>query len=67
MAGRLDGEDGAGDLLVGAAEAGDLERVRAMLEADGGVSVDARSWDNRTALMAAAAKGHVDVVQYLVN
>lgn len=56
MTGGVGGDDGAFDVLVDAAEEGDLELLRAMVEASG-VNVNVRGRHLRTALMAAANKG----------
>lgn len=51
--------------LMIAAENGDLNRVREQLER--GVNVNARSQSGHTALMLAAAAGHLEVVKALLN
>jgi ankyrin repeat protein len=51
--------------LARAAEDGSLLQVRALLEA--GVSPNATSDDGFSALMWAAARGHVEVVQVLLD
>ena len=50
--------------LLRAAEAGDLDRVRSLLER--GANVDERDAAGRTAVTAAAYGGHADVVRALV-
>jgi len=55
---------GCNQLMV-AAENGDLNRVREQLEK--GVDVNARSQAGHTALMLAAAAGHLEVVKALVD
>lgn len=51
--------------LVDAAAGGALARVQQLL--DGGVRVDATDSEGRTALMAAAAFGHADIVRLLLE
>ena len=59
-------ESGVADArLVEAAARGDLDRVRAFLEA--GADVDSRVPGGRTAVTAAAYGGHADVVRQLVD
>jgi ankyrin repeat protein len=55
----------AGRRLFRAAKAGDISRVRLLL-ADG-ADVNARRWNNRTALIAAAEAGHIAVVEHLLE
>lgn len=55
---------GCNQLMI-AAENGDLNRVREQLEK--GVDVNARSQGGHTALMLAAAAGHLEVVKALLN
>src|SRR5687768_5380023 len=55
---------GCNQLMV-AAENGDLNRVREQLEK--GVDVNARAQAGHTALMLAAAAGHLEVVKTLLN
>jgi hypothetical protein len=56
--------DTAADRLVAAAEAGDLESVRQLL--DEGTDVDATTASGITALMMAAHGGHLSLVRYLL-
>ncbi|RYG67307.1 hypothetical protein EON64_07725, partial [archaeon] len=60
---ELMSSDGA--RLITAAMDNDLPSVQAFLSKD--VSINARDWDNTTALMAAASKGHEEMVRFLVN
>jgi len=51
--------------LIRAAEGGNLDLVRALLEA--GTNPNSRCNDGFTALMWAAARGHIEVVQALLD
>jgi ankyrin repeat protein len=56
--------DADGELIV-AARAGDVDRVRSLLERD--ADVDARDASGATALVAAAYGNHVDVARSLIE
>ena len=56
--------DADGELIV-AARAGDVDRVRSLLERD--AAVDARDVSGATALVAAAYGNHVDVARSLIE
>jgi ankyrin repeat protein len=56
--------DAGGELLV-AARAGDVDRVRSLLERD--AAVDARDASGATALVAAAYSNHVEVARSLIE
>ncbi len=56
---------GVGKELLAAADLGQLDRVRALLDA--GIDVDFCNPDGRTALMAATEGSHAEVVRYLVE
>lgn len=58
------GSDGA--RLINAALDNDLLAVKNFVENDG-VDVNARDWDNTTALMVSSTRGHIDVVKYLLS
>ena len=62
--GRSDGPATSQGDLIGAAEKGDIEAVRTML--DGSADVNAKRADGATALMLAAQNGHRDVAEMLV-
>ncbi len=49
-----------------AAELGDLDRVKALLEGDSGL-LNARATDGKTAMLSAAYMGNVEVVEYLLD
>jgi ankyrin repeat protein len=53
-----------GARLINAATDNDMGAVKAFLKND--VDVNARDWDNITALMASAGKGHYEMVKHLV-
>lgn len=53
------------EFLIGAAVDGDLEAVKLFVEA--GYSIDAKSDDGETALIAAATFGHFDVADWLID
>ena len=53
------------DTLVSSAQKGDLQAVKAFLEA--GISIETKDEHGRTALIAAAANGRVGVVKFLVE
>ena len=62
----LDGSDHAqGERLCKCAAKGDLASIRKLVSAR--ASVDACDYDRRSALHLAAAEGHVDVVEYLIE
>ena len=61
---RESSADADGELIV-AARAGDVERVRSLLERD--AAVDARDASGATALVAAAYGNHVDVARSLIE
>eukprot|EP00568_Trieres_chinensis_P002301 CAMPEP_0183293248 /NCGR_PEP_ID=MMETSP0160_2-20130417/2005_1 /TAXON_ID=2839 ORGANISM="Odontella Sinensis, Strain Grunow 1884" /NCGR_SAMPLE_ID=MMETSP0160_2 /ASSEMBLY_ACC=CAM_ASM_000250 /LENGTH=938 /DNA_ID=CAMNT_0025454335 /DNA_START=100 /DNA_END=2916 /DNA_ORIENTATION=- len=52
--------------LLGAASDGDKKAVASLLK-DEGVDVDARDWDQLTALIPAASGGHIEVVKLLLK
>jgi ankyrin repeat protein len=53
--------------LHAACRAGDMERVKQLLDGDGGVHVDKRDWQGMTALMWASIYGHTEVVRLLLD
>ena len=55
-----------GARLITAASDGDKRKVKEFLNKDK-VDVNARDWDQLTALIGAASSGHLDVVKYLVD
>ena len=56
----------ANELLLKAAEAGDLEGVKTAL--DQGAEISATDeWMKQTALHKAASQGHVEIVEYLIE
>jgi uncharacterized protein len=61
---RESSADADGELIV-AARAGDVDRVRSLLERD--ADVDARDASGATALVAAAYSNHVDVARSLIE
>jgi uncharacterized protein len=61
---RESSADADGELIV-AARAGDVDRVRSLLERD--AAVDARDASGATALVAAAYGNHVDVARSLIE
>jgi uncharacterized protein len=61
---RESSADADGELIV-AARAGDVGRVRSLLERD--ADVDARDASGATALVAAAYSNHVDVARSLIE
>lgn len=62
----LSGTAAVAQEIFDAAKAGDLARVRALVEADS-TQLSARSASAKTALTFAAQEGHVEVVAYLVG
>ena len=61
-----------GARLIGAASDDDLDAVKALLTAKGGpdgkpVDINARDWDELTALIPAASSGHFEMVKFLVE
>ena len=57
-------EEQGGDKLVEAAASGDLDVVKNLVDVHK-VNVEQRSRDGRTAMTAAAANGHLNVVEWL--
>ena len=57
----------AQDAFVDAAAKGNLGQVKALLQPDGGATIDGRDRYAYTALMAAAQEGHLHVVKYLIK
>lgn len=55
-----------GARLIGAASDGDLKTIQEMLK-DGAVDVNARDWDDLTALIPAASSGYLEVCKFLVE
>lgn len=55
-----------GARLIQAALDNNLVAVKNFIENDG-VNINARDWDNTTALIAASGKGNLEVVQYLLG
>lgn len=62
----LNGSGAVAQEICDAARAGDLARVRALVEADS-AQVGARSANNKTPLIFAAQGGHLEVVAYLID
>ncbi|MFX0055009.1 MAG: ankyrin repeat domain-containing protein [Promethearchaeota archaeon] len=56
----------ANDLLLKAAESGNLEGVKAALEQGADISAT-DEWMKQTALHKAASQGHVEIVEYLIE
>ena len=60
-----DWKEEAKDLLHAAAEQGDIDTIKSLLER--GMDINARNASNKTPLDRAAAKGNVDVVRLLIE
>jgi len=56
-----------GTKMIQAAMQNDLDATKAFLTGDASVSINSRDWSDQTALIAAASKGHVEMVRMLIT